>query len=310
MHTKVNALFISNGEVARILRAHFVALGFRESGKLHLSSAQDGVFLAGLAEAKSKWLTADGVVPVLDEAHHVEAEDFDDDASDDDDDDDTHDVDAETVLKAFSSEPRTVSQVADAMGWGEDKVAQTVENWGEHVIAKVAPAREDGRTVSMWMQTGTPQFDAFVKGEAARVEGQIEKWQNAVLTAVPKTEERRRERPEVVDVLCSNLPHDSAEEIRRDARAVFYGMAEKGLLDHGRGGWRAAETELDRRRMVDLQGAIREVLRGAGEEGLTVEGIRDRLPEMVDMGRIARALRRMEDVSGRYDRLVVQSDKN
>lgn len=304
MHTKVNALFISNGEVARILRAHFVALGFRESGKLHLSSASDGVFLAGLEEkAPSAYSTAAGVVQV--EPADEDPEEF------DDCDEERADIDVENdVLEALTPEPLTVAQVAAKLELVESTVARAMGRWGEGRIAKVAPAREDGTTVSMFMATGTPRFDAFVKAEAARVESQIAKWQNAVLMAVPKAEERRTERPEILETICSSLPHESAEEIRRDCRAVFYGMAEKGLLDHGRGGWRAAETELDRRRMVDLQGAIREVLRGAGDDGLTAAEIRDRLPEMLPMEAVTRALRRMEGVAERYDRLVVQSDFN
>lgn len=199
----------------------------------------------------------------------------------------------EDIIAILTETPMTVEQVAYAACTTVDVANEVMSDLD---LFKAAPARENGRTVSKWMIDGTPQATAFRIAEKARVNGRVEDMRKAILDAAPLFHQRRVDRPTIVSKMVEQCAHeDQAEGILRDARAVFYRMAETGELEHDGHTWRAGKTAADKINVASLQGAIREVLMQAGS-GLSKDEIRAKLPAKVEGSFFRHSLRRMDDV--------------
>lgn len=265
-----NAYIISNSEMVGILREHLSNAGFDTSG-LTVRFTSTNAVVAGISRAEE----ADGPNSFDDEK--AEESDF---------------SMVEAVREEIASKPMTIAALAAALNATQYEVRGALAALNAQ---SVAPAREDGCTVSMWMLPGTDAYEQFVADEKARIDEQVEKWENKVGAAVPKFYQKGAERPQVVENICENLSPESAEELRRDAKAIFYRMAEAGKLEHREHSWRKAKTEAEEVEVTSLQGAVREVLM-ASDEGLELKQIADKLPGFVDGDLLRHAVRRMPDV--------------
>jgi len=163
---------------------------------------------------------------------------------DEDDDSVAEEDQVQMVRNMITVEPRTVSQIVQITGLPEYQVRNVLSDTDE--FATVAPAREGGKTVSMYMRKGTHYFDGFKASESKRIADQVVKFKQRILAAAPGPNEDRMERPAIVDRVCMSIQNDHylplstkelCEEIRRDARAVFYAMAECDMLYHSGHGW-------------------------------------------------------------------------
>jgi len=257
---------LNKGELLIILAAHFAGEGF-DVGELELTKLdEDGVVLDGLREVE-----------------------FDDDKSD-------------AFKKAYATDrvvealrllgAATISEIYPAARMGPWEVNEVISALAASgCVAAVAPAREDGNTVSKWMLTASEGFDAFVQEERKRVQGQVAKWKHSVLENMPKYYEPFADRRCLVDAICEGLSSvEQEEEIRRDAKAIFYAM-EGDQLYHANHGWRLSRTEADAKNLEMLCSALREVL---PEERLKLEQIQALLPEPVEPGLLRHALHRLK----------------
>jgi len=269
-------LFFTKGEVAELVRTFLEQEG-RDVFNAIIQFSSEGVHVGNCPEAAAPCSCDD------------EPEDFDDAEAPEDF---VGHMQGADVLAAIRMKPRTAWEIAEEIRSDACSVNSTLGHLGDKV-AKVAPAREDGETVSRWMATGSDEYGAFVAQEKERVEAQVEKWNADVLKHAPAFYERYEDRMTILENLISGYVATD-EEIRRDCKSIFYAMAEKGLLEHHEHGWRAAKTDADRVRVAAIQGGIREVLRGK-EEGLTTDEIRDALPEQLDKNLIRHCLRHMDD---------------
>lgn len=280
-----SAYIITNSEMISILKEHLAKQGFK-TANLSVRFTSTNAVVAGIekvTEAATDLSYATGLPGRFD----------DEDLEEEIEEENTSFALSEAILDEIATAPMTAAALATAL---DVEVYEIVDALGylEDQVAAVAPARESGATVSKFMKTGTETYDLFVAAEKNRVAKQVEKWKDRVCWQVPKFHERREERPAIVDAICANLASDDElkEEIRRDAKAVFYKMADLGILEHESHGWRMAKTEADRINVQSLQGAVREIL--MEENGQSIEAIRDKLPGTVEMSLLGHAVRRMD----------------
>ena len=211
-----------------------------------------------------------------------------------DDDEDEHTERQSSVLDAIRFTPKTVLEIADDLDLDVYDVGCALNHLGDKV-AKVAPAREDGETVSRWMATVEDAYEAFVAHETARVKAVTAKMAATVLAAMPPFYKEGRPRLEVFEKLADDFDDDQMEELLRDCKAICYALKAEGVLEHKDSTWRAAPTSDDKVKVAAIQGGIREVLRDK-DEGMSTSEIRDALPETLDKALIRYAVRRMDDV--------------
>jgi len=163
------------------------------------------------------------------------------DEDEDEDDDEIYNM----VVNACTIEPRTASQIAEATGLSRYDVDNALSS---SEFAKVAPARENGQTVSMFMRTGTTPYDNTVAKERNRIIDQVVKFKNRILVVAPGPDESGANRPDLVQEVCDQIQSDHTlplsmkddlcEELRRDARSIFYAMAESQDLYHAGNSWK------------------------------------------------------------------------
>lgn len=274
-----NAYIITNSEMTEILKGYLSDRGYDVS-RLTVRFTSTNAVVAGIKEPGVTMAPAE--VPELEDQ-------FDDEIEEDEDGGFNL---AGMVREQITAHPMTAAALALALDVATYQVMDTL---GEVGAEAVAPAREDGRTVSKWMVPGTEAYDQFVAQERARIEGQVEKWGSKILLAVPKFYQRGIERPQIVETMCETLDYGAAEELGRDAKAMFYRMAELGQLEHVGHAWRAGKTESDRVNVASLQGAVREVLISA-EDGLDRKQIAEKLPGFVDDNLLRHAIKGMDGV--------------
>lgn len=272
-----SAYIITNSEMTQILKGHLAKLGWNTAG-LTLRFTSTNAVVAGISRV---------------EEDCDEPEGFDDDEPETDWSGHTQEQ-LEVAHGLLAKEPHTIGQIAVALAVSTYEAANIVSSL-DGAVEAVAPAREDGKTVSRYMLTGTEAYEQFVAEEKVRVDEQVEKWGFQILLAVPKFYQRGADRPAIVGVMCESLSEESAEELRRDAKAVFYRMAETGQLEHRSSTWRAGKTEADVANVTSLQGAVREVLM-ATETGASIQGIAEKLPGFVEHELLRHAIKRMPDV--------------
>lgn len=206
---------------------------------------------------------------------------------------------------ALEKEPHTIGQLAVALGVSALAARTAISNLS---AVKVAPTREDGRTVSKYMIPGTEAYDAFVAEETVRVSDQAERWAPHILSYAPKFYEAQASRPDIVDRACEGLALETdREDLRRDSRAIFYLMAEVKQLHHRGHGWRAFKTPEDEKNVQMMQGTIREVLMG-NPEGLSWTDLNEKLPAQVEEGPLVHAVAGMDDVYEQDQVLVVSAE--
>jgi hypothetical protein len=274
-----SAYIITNSEMTQILKGHLAKLGWNTAG-LTLRFTSTNAVVAGISRIEEDCDEPEGFV------------DEEEDGCETDWDSNLQDGIDEAARGLLSKEPHTVGQLAVALGVAAFAASTAIENL---CAEAVAPAREDGRTVSRYMVPGTEAYEQFVAEEKVRVDEQVEKWGFSIVLAVPKFYQRGADRPTIVGTMCESLSVESAEELRRDAKAVFYRMAEAALLDHRGNSWRAGKTEADIANVTSLQGAVREVLM-ASETGASIQGIAEKLPGFVEHELLRHAVKRMPDV--------------
>lgn len=223
---------------------------------------------------------------------------FDDDGLEDENDDleDDPTTLSEAILDEVSSTPKTAAELSVALGVSGYPLRLAMSYLKEAgTIEAVAPRRHEGHTVSAFMKTGTETYVEFVANEAARIGSQAERWLQAITEHAPAFYDRRVERPKIVNAVCEGLGEDESEDLRRDARGIFYKLAEQGVLEHKSHRWRVASTDSDDKNVASLQGAVREVLMGA-DGGMTQSAIVEKFPAPVSEGLMRYAVCRMDDV--------------
>jgi hypothetical protein len=267
-----SAYIISNRELVQILGAHLRTQGFRTSDMTIRFTSTNAV-VAGISKVSAE----------------VESYSDEEEGSDEDDSDEEEHLAAlaNQVLDGITEQPRTIRELSNMTGLCESDVVSFLGDFGEKV-AKVAPAREDGETVSMYMKTGTEAFDAFVAGEKIRVAAVIEQWKDAVLLHVPKFYEEGGDRMAILERICCVRDEEDAEAIRKDCRNVFYGMAEQNLLYHNGNEWKAFRTPADEQTLDMLRGAVKEI---EGHESMSVGEVAEKLPGFADLGLLQHAMR-------------------
>lgn len=268
---------ITSDELDMILKNHLTSKGY-DCANMQFQCLAASIVVVGLT---------------LLEQPQAEPESFDDEEDDDEDDgwNAEQALTRDDVLETLEHTPRTVQEMAKAMDLDVGAVATAVNcllETGE--VAKVAPAREDGRTISMFMKTGTTAYEDFVEFEKSRVERQIHKWAPTILAAAPKFYEKGRDRMQILEEICSCLSHDSAEELRKDCRNVFYGMAERQMLYHSGHAWKAFRTETDVKNMDMLRRSVEEIV--PDHEDRSLDEIVGSLPGEVDRGLLRHVLSR------------------
>jgi hypothetical protein len=269
-----SAYIISNRELIQILGVHLREQGFNTSD-MSIRFTSTNAVVAGITKVKSV---------------EDEPEDFDESEEDNDEDEDEMAALglAVLVLDELNSSPRTAKALATKMGVEIHDIGRALaELQSTGQVAKVAPAREDGETVSMFMRTGTEAFGTFVEREQLRVAAQVEKWAPYVIAHAPKFYEEGGDRMAILERVCEGLDHEQAEELRADCRNVFYGMADQ-MLYHSRNAWKAYRTEADEQNLDMLSRAVREV---EGHESMSVTEVAEKLPGEVDLGLLRHAMR-------------------
>jgi hypothetical protein len=221
---------------------------------------------------------------------------------------------ADKILEVATYEPKTLKQISQETGLEQ----WLVNDAAAALLHRVAPAREDGATVSRWMKPDTGYYTGFLAQEAERVSAMTARWADYVVGCVPKFFENRRDRLSIIEDICVAVGKDVTnehvleccrEEIRQYGKAVFYKMAEDGTLQHSEHGWRMFRTEDDERNVEMLKGAIREVLVADAEgDGMSVEAIAEALPGETAEGLVEYALRRMDDVHEHLDLVHLSSN--
>ncbi|MCK5643380.1 MAG: hypothetical protein KAJ19_21400 [Gammaproteobacteria bacterium] len=282
-----NVLFFTKDEVVSLVRSS-LELGGRDVSNAVFQFSSEGVHADNCPE----------IVKVSEPCDPCSC------CDDEDDDDDGEEGELSTTLRASVLEhiehsPATCHQIAMTLSVESYEVSQALSELGDKV-AKVAPAREDGRTVSEWMATGSDEFDVVMDGEEARIDAQVAEWKDHILATAPAFYERRIERPALLEKLVESvdgalMKEGAQEEIRRDCRAIFYAMAEKGMLQHQEHGWRVAKTDADRIKVASIQGGIREILMSK-QLGRSTDEIVEALPEPLPKGLVRHCLRHMDDV--------------
>lgn len=192
--------------------------------------------------------TSSFTAPVSSIDYNFEAnnpDEFDDEYEEDDEDENDGDIIYEMVTKACTVEPRTASQIAAVTELARHDVDNALSSSD---FAKVAPARENGHTVPMYMRTGTAHYDEFQSQERTRIINQVVKFKNRILAVVPGADEEGANRPDLVQQICDDIQSDHTlplsmkdnlcEELRRDARGIFYAMAEGQDLYHAGNTWK------------------------------------------------------------------------
>jgi len=279
-----NAYIITNSEMVGILKEHLAKQGFSTS-KLTVRFTSTNAVVAGIEQVTHP---GTGIYLATSAPEGTVEDQFDDEVEDDDGGFNL----ADAVREQIAAYPMSAAALALALDVATYQVLDTL---GEMGAEAVAPTREDGRTVSKWMVPGTEAYDQFVAQEKARIDGQVDKWGSKILLAVPKFYQQGLERPQIVETMCETLGYGAAEELRRDAKAMFYHMAELGQLEHVSHAWRAGKTESDRVNVASLQGAVREALISA-EDGLDRMQIAEKLPGFVDDNLLRHAIKQMDGV--------------
>lgn len=270
-----SAYIISNRELIEVLGAHLRTQGFNTSDMTIRFTSTNAVVA--------------GIVKIEAEPESFEDEEPEADSDWGEDEDEMATLGAAVLVLDELNSPRTAKELASNVGVEVHEVhAALAELQSTGQAAKVAPAREDGETVSVYMRTGTEAYDAFVAAEEARVEAQVEKWAPTVLLAAPKFYQGAADRMEILERICEDLGEESAEEIRKDCRNVFYGMAARNLLFHQGHGWKAFRTEADEKNLDMLRRAVREV---EDHEGMPLHELAEALPGEVDLDLLRYALR-------------------
>jgi len=285
-----NALLITRTELVELVRNNLEANGFY-IGDATVRISSTGATVVGAVKKDKAQIVGGGIAIVV--ALPDEGDDEYEDEYENDEEDTSFSLSA-AVLAAIAEAPMTIGAIAEELNTDEGSVRYALQALGGHVES-VAPARRDGQTVSCWMKTGTTEHSLFVAAEAERIDKRVEELTNTVLVGAPKFYERRADRMEIVNGLCGGMPEADAENLRRDNRAVFYRMEEKGLLEHQGHGWRAAKSDKDKINVSSLQGAVREVLIQS-DYGLSRQGISEKLPGFVDDSLLRHAIKRMDDV--------------
>ena len=226
------AFIIKNREMSELLKAHFANQGYDVS-KLTVRFTTDCAVVAGIVEKPAMPATHPIAALVSEAAESLK------EGEDDNEVLDTAPEDQIAMVRKYTTaEPRTVNQLVELSGLTEDQVRMVLSANSEE-FEKVAPARENGRTVPMFMSNGnTWYFNQFVAQEAMRISTQVAKYKGLILAEVGEDEYEDRE--SIVARVTEGLAEGFREEFQRDARAVFYAMAESGDLVHEGHGWCAA----------------------------------------------------------------------
>jgi hypothetical protein len=279
-----NAYIISNTEMSSILKAHLSKQGY-DTSKLTVRFTSTNAVVAGIEKVAEPGAG-------LSLATSSKFEDIDEY---------NRDALLEAVRGEITTKAMTLSALATVLAVSLSDVTDAVSLLNAE---PVAPAREDGRTVSKWMLTGTEQYDAFVAKEQARIDEEVERWSDEILSFAPKYYEDSEDRGALVDRICENTPQSrlealgaDREDLRRDARSIFYRMAETDRLEHHNHLWRAAKTEADRTNILSLQGAVREILMADDHLGMSYRGLSEKLPGFVDDRVLLEAIRKMDGVT-------------
>lgn len=256
-----NAQILESSEVHCALREYFTKRGYNVGAMVVYITAP--LLVSGLT-------TLDG------EAVDHEDEEY----------DEPNDEEVKTLLsnirECIANEPATIAQIATKLDLPRSTVVNAFEAMSD--VARVAPAREDGQTVPMFMISGTEAYDKFVEMERERIEAQVETWKSVVLQHVPRFYEEPETRPNIIEAMCEGRPEDVGEVLRRDGKAIFYRMAEMDLLHHSGNVWQAFRTELDEKNTEMLRNSIREVFEDVDLDDLSVEEIAAKLPASLDEG--------------------------
>jgi hypothetical protein len=211
------AFIIKNREMSELLKAHLANQGYDVS-KLTVRFTTDCAVVAGIKEKL-----------VSETAESLETDEVLETAPEDQ---------IAMVRKYTTAEPRTVSQLVELSGLTEGQVNMVLTANSEE-FKKVAPARENGRTVPMFMSNSlTWYFNAFMAKENSRIDTQVQKYKGFILDAVEG--DCFEDRESIVARVTNGLSEGFREEFQRDARAIFYAMLENGYLEHEGHGWRAA----------------------------------------------------------------------
>jgi hypothetical protein len=280
-----NAYIITNSEMTAILKEHLAKQGFSTS-KLSVRFTSTNAVVAGIEKVTHP---GTGIYLATSTPSSDVEDQFDDEVEEDEDDFSL----VEAVREELSIKPMTIAALTVALAVEAYQIGDALSDLD---VEAVAPARENGQTVSKWMVTGTEAYEQFVAEEKARIVERTEELSSSILSSVPKFHERGVERPDLVNKVCEGLAlEDEREALRRDARAVFYRMAELGQLEHHNHSWRAGKTEADRINVASLQGAVREVLMSS-VYGMSRQELSEKLPGFVDDSLLRHAIKRMDDV--------------
>lgn len=292
-----NAYIITNNELKTILQAHLSGEGYNTAGMTLRFTATNAIVA--------------GITPV---EHFDDQEDpssFDDEVE--------AQVEAALINKVrahITLSPKSVNVLAQLLDEPPSKIGTMLSEIGAEAVA---PCREYGKTVSLWMLPGTSQHAAFVAGESARIEECVSQLADLIQSKLPRFYEEGISRPEAVERACLELsdaliPTQSVyrEELRRDARAVFYAMKESGLLQHDELNhtWRCAVTKAERAQMEALKNGVRELLPqgSAATQGLTLKSLYEKLPGLFPMELLRCAIGEMPEVQEEHGLLYLSSN--
>lgn len=201
--------------------------------------------------------------------------------------------------------PMSVVALANAYADGNVECAARIMSRIEGLKA-VAPARENGKTVSLYMSNKNPGYEAFVAAEKEKVESMTDALSGIFMKHLPAFHEEVAHRPQVVAAAMEANP-DTAESLALYARAVFYNMAEKEMVEHTRGGWRIAPSEEDIKNIDMLKSSITKVLGEVeSDEGISVAGLTEKIPGDVEESMLGYAIRRMENVYEQHGNLHIK----